>query len=135
MDGRATIVDRDRLDPVALVCAEIVERVRATQRLRMRDHFLRKLAAIERFAMRFGDLLHRLRHRLGAPHLAGLHRATVRHEVIRPAGDALEDRHCSVPFHRDDRGHMVSATRVVDPGREQVGERQLAEARGKEAPR
>ena len=126
MDGRAAVVEPERRDPIERVVGEIGERVRRAVPLRVGDHRRGQLAAIERVAMRRGDLFERGRHRRAGERLAGKRRPAARHEMFGEPEVVRQHRRRQRPFFGDDRRHRVPVARIADGGLEQVRERQRA---------
>ena len=93
---------------------EIVARVRAAVRIRMRDHRVGELAAIERLAVRRRDRLERRGHRGRAKQLAGRRGAAVGRKCSASPSPCGIRRRRESPFVGDDGRNRIAVARVAD---------------------
>ncbi len=127
-------VEADRVDPFRLVGGEIGQRHRTAVAGRVRRDRLRDLAAIEGLALARGDGAQGTRRGRESEPFADLGRTSLRQKGFGPTGLRLQERCRRDPLLLDHDRHGVAALGDLDRGREQLRERQLAEALGQRHP-
>ena len=97
------------------------------------------LAAVESFALRFGNAAEGLRHLRAVPDLAGLRRMAFRREHLLPGTELVtfqlrKNVIALLPELRDHRGDRVAFLRVFDRGLQELLKREPSEALRKRCP-
>ena len=123
----AAVVHLERLHPVGPVRREVGGAHRAAVLLRRRLDLCGELAAIERLALRGGDLFQRRGMFLEDEPFSGARRAAARQERLGEAGLVLQLGDLRLPLPRDGRRDQEALAAVADRRLEELAERQLAE--------
>lgn len=124
----AAVVARDRHDPFGLVGREIFPGQRTAVGIGELDQRIRNLAVVVRLALGACDRLQGPRRSRESEQLADFRRPSPRQEGLRETGLRLQQRRRGGPFLLHHRRHQVATLGDLDGRRQQVGERQLAEA-------
>ena len=130
----AAVLDRDRIDPVATVRGEVLERHGAVVGAACERNALRDGTAVEALALGRGDVLERFGLLRAIEALARVRRAILGQEGPAEFREALEGGRLARPAERGDRRDHVALARVTDRGLEERLERQLAVALGERDP-